>query len=163
MFLLQTLTICSNKRLVGFVSIATGTRCRPRNNGRGHACRFALLVNFVDFDGCNVLKEEKGYVYFFLDKIAEEFGDLIRAYKFGADFAGDAPQRTPNDGAFECSVFPTVIKKPIKRRQLVGVGVEALRKVDPLAIGICKAFQRVGNGEKWPRKYLGTIGNLRRS
>lgn len=115
LFAFLALTILGNERLVGFISVTAGSRCRARDNRCGHACRFALLVNFIDFDGCDILKEEKRYVYFFGDKIVEELGDLIGAHDFGANLADDSAQWTPNDGTFECIVFPTVIKKPIKR------------------------------------------------
>lgn len=109
-----------------------------------------MLVNFVDLDGCDVLKEEKRYVYFFIDEIAEELGDLFGTYNFGANFAGDAPQRAPNDGTIKLSVIPTMIKKPVKGRQLVGMGAEALSKIDFFAKRIREAFQGIRNGEKWP-------------
>ena len=115
-FVFLALTILSDERLVSFISVAAGSGCRARDDRCGHACRFALLVNFIDFDGCNILKEQKRYIYFFGDKIVEELRDLISAHNLGAYLAHDVAQGTPNDGTFESSVFPTVIKKPIKRR-----------------------------------------------
>ena len=157
------LTILGNERLVRLISVSACSRCRARNYWWGHARWFALFVDFIDFDGCDMLKEEKRYVYFFGDKIMEELGDFISAHNFGANLADDIAQWAPNDSTFECSVFPTVIMKPIKRRQLVGVCIETLKKVDPLAISIGKAFQWIRNSQKWPRKYLWTIGDLYRS
>lgn len=74
-----------------------------------------MLVDFIDFNGCDVLKEEKAYVYFFSDEIVEELGYFVGVYNFSTDFAGDTPQRASNDGTFECSAIPTMIKEPIKR------------------------------------------------
>lgn len=159
-FVLLALTITSYRRLVGFISVSTGTWCGPRDNWCLHACRFALLVNFIDFDGRNISEKEKRNVYFFGNEITEELRDLIGVYNFGADFASDSPQRTPNDSTFECSVIPSMVKEPIKRWQLIGVGAKTLREINSLAIRIREAFEWIGNSEKWPWQYLWTIGGL---
>ena len=71
-FVFLALTILGNERLVGFISVSAGSRCRTRDSRCGHTCRFALLVDLIDFNGCDILKEEERYVYFFGDKIIEE-------------------------------------------------------------------------------------------
>ena len=88
-FLFLALIILVNESLVSFMSISASGRSRARDNRGGHTCRFALLVDFMDFDRCNILKEEKRYIYFFGDKIVEELGDLIGVHNFGANFAHD--------------------------------------------------------------------------
>ena len=114
LFLFLALTILRNERLVGFISVSAGSGCGARDNRCGHACRFALLVDFMDFDRCDILQKEKRYVDFFGDKIMKELGDFIGVHNFGAYLAHDAAQWTPNDGTFEFSVFPAMIKKPIE-------------------------------------------------
>ena len=106
-----------------------------------------MLINFIDFDRCEILEKQKRDVYFILDEITEELRDLIGTNSLAADFAGDGPQRAPDDSTFEYSIVPTVIKKPVKGRQLVGDIVKTLGKVNSLAIRIRKTFQRIGNGE----------------
>ena len=100
-FVLLALTILGNERLESFISVSASSRCRARDNRCGHACRFALLIDFMDFNGCDVLKEEKRYVDFFGNKIVEELRYLIGTHNFGANFAHDTAQWAPNDGTFK--------------------------------------------------------------
>ena len=88
-FLFLALAILGNESLVSFIPVSAGSRSRARDNRCGHTCRSALLVDFMDFNGSDILKEEKRYVDFFGDKVVKELGDLIGVHNFGANFAHD--------------------------------------------------------------------------